>query len=106
EIVVDNFSFAPSTLSVPPGTTVTWTNRDDVPHNIVSVEQRFKSPVLDTDERFAHRFDAPGAYAYFCSLHPKMTGRIVVGGECALFKQGRREGRPRRSISNPRAAQE
>ena len=78
-VVVDNFSFAPATIAVPVGSTVTWTNRDDVPHNIVSTEQKFKSPVLDTDERFAHRFDAPGSYRYFCSLHPKMTGRVVVG---------------------------
>ena len=79
DVVVDNFSFAPATASVPAGTTITWTNRDDVPHNIVSVEQKFKSPVLDTNERFAHRFDEPGTYRYFCSLHPRMTGRIVVG---------------------------
>ena len=65
--------------SVPAGSTVTWTNRDDVPHNIVSTEQKFKSPVLDTDEQFSHRFDAPGTYKYFCSIHPRMTGRIVVG---------------------------
>jgi 3',5'-cyclic-AMP phosphodiesterase len=79
DVVVDNFSFAPATASVPVGSTITWTNRDDVPHNIVSTEQKFKSPVLDTDEQFSHRFDAPGSYRYFCSIHPKMTGRIVVG---------------------------
>jgi amicyanin len=79
EVMVDNFSFAPTTASVPVGTTVTWTNRDDVPHNVVSTEQQFKSPVLDTDEQFSHRFDAPGTYQYFCSIHPKMTGRVVVG---------------------------
>ena len=79
DVVVDNFSFAPATASVPVGSTITWTNRDDVPHNIVSTEQKFKSPVLDTDEQFSHRFDAPGSYKYFCSIHPKMTGRIVVG---------------------------
>ena len=79
DVVVDNFSFAPATTSVPVGSTITWTNRDDVPHNIVSTEQKFKSPVLDTDEQFSHRFDAPGSYKYFCSIHPKMTGRIVVG---------------------------
>jgi 3',5'-cyclic-AMP phosphodiesterase len=78
-VAVDNFSFAPATTSVPVGATITWTNRDDVPHNIVSTEQKFKSPVLDTDEQFSHRFDAPGSYKYFCSIHPKMTGRIVVG---------------------------
>jgi 3',5'-cyclic-AMP phosphodiesterase len=79
DVVVDNFSFAPATTSVPVGSTITWTNRDDVPHNVVSTEQKFKSPVLDTDEQFSHRFDAPGSYKYFCSIHPKMTGRIVVG---------------------------
>ena len=79
DIAVDNFNFAPAKASVALGTMVTWTNRDDVPHNIVSTEQKFKSPVLDTDEQFSHRFDAPGSYKYFCSLHPKMTGEIVVG---------------------------
>jgi len=78
-VVMDNFNFTPATISVPVGTTVKWTNRDDVPHNVVSTEQKFKSPVLDTDEQFSHRFDTPGAYKYFCSIHPKMTGRIVVG---------------------------
>src|SRR6266487_2754080 len=71
EVVMDNFSFAPAAASVPVDTTITWTNRDDVPHNAVSTEQKFKSPVLDTDEEFSHRFDAPGAYKYFCSIHPK-----------------------------------
>jgi plastocyanin len=79
QVVMDNFSFTPDTASVPVGTTVMWTNHDDVPHTVVSTEQKFKSPVLDTDERFSHRFDAPGAYQYFCSIHPKMIGRIVVG---------------------------
>ena len=79
DVAVDNFSFAPATTSVPIGSTIRWTNRDDVPHNIVSTEQKFKSPVLDTDEQFSHRFDAPGSYKYFCSIHPTMTGRIVVG---------------------------
>jgi plastocyanin len=79
EVLLDNFSFAPAVASVPVGTTITWTNRDDVPHNVVSTEQIFKSPVLDTDEQFAHRFDTAGTYQYFCSIHPRMTGRVVVG---------------------------
>ena len=79
DVVVDNFSFAPATASVPIGTTITWTNHDDVPHTIVSTEQKFKSPVLDTDGQFSHRFDTAGTYKYFCSIHPKMTGDIVVG---------------------------
>jgi len=78
KVEVDNFSFAPAMAAVAAGTTVTWTNRDDVPHNIVSTEQKFKSPVLDTDEQFSHTFDSPGAYKYFCSIHPKMTGQVVV----------------------------
>jgi 3',5'-cyclic-AMP phosphodiesterase len=79
EVLMDSFRFTPATASVPVGTTITWTNRDDVPHNVVSTRQRFKSSVLDTAEQFSHRFDAPGVYEYFCSIHPKMTGRIVVG---------------------------
>ncbi|PWT85242.1 MAG: metallophosphoesterase [Blastocatellia bacterium] len=79
EVVMDNFNFSPATASVPVGTTVVWTNRDDVPHNVVSAEQKFKSPVLDTNEQFSRRFDEPGSYKYFCSLHPRMTGHIVVG---------------------------
>lgn len=79
DVAVDNFSFTPAQASVPAGTTVRWTNRDDVPHNIVSTERQFKSPVLDTGEQFSYRFDRPGAYKYFCSIHPRMTGQIVVG---------------------------
>ena len=78
QVVVDNFSFAPATTAVPVGSTITWTNRDDVPHNIVSTERKFKSPVLDTDEKFSHTFDAPGTYKYYCSIHPKMIGEVVV----------------------------
>jgi plastocyanin len=79
DIVIDNFSFTPATASVPVGTTITWTNRDDVPHTIVSTDQKFKSPALDTGEQFSRRFDSPGSYKYFCSLHPKMTGEVAVG---------------------------
>lgn len=77
-VTMENFSFTPGTASVPVGATVTWTNHDDVPHTVVSTEQQFKSPALDTDGQFAHRFDRPGTYKYFCSLHPKMTGQIDV----------------------------
>ena len=69
---------APATATVPVGTTVTWTNRDDIPHNVVSPEQKFKSPVLDTDEKFSHTFDVAGTYKYYCSIHPRMTGEVVV----------------------------
>jgi plastocyanin len=76
EVKIDNFSFGPAT--VPSGTTVTWTNRDDIPHTVVSDDKVFKSKVLDTDEKFSYTFTKPGTYGYFCSIHPKMTGKVVV----------------------------
>jgi 3',5'-cyclic-AMP phosphodiesterase len=79
DIVMDNFSFSPATATVPVGATVTWTNHDDVPHTVVSEERTFKSPALDTDQQFSHTFEAPGTHRYFCSLHPRMTGQVVVG---------------------------
>jgi plastocyanin len=78
QVVVDNFSFTPATATVPVGTTVTWANHDDIPHNVVSPERTFKSPVLDTDEVFSHTFDVAGTYKYYCSIHPRMTGQVVV----------------------------
>lgn len=77
-IAIENFRFGPASASAPVGATITWTNHDDVPHNVVSTEQMFKSPVLDTDGQFSYRFDRPGTYKYFCSLHPRMTGEVVV----------------------------
>src|SRR4029453_13652780 len=79
DVVMDNFSFAPAMAYVPVDTTITWTNRDDVPHNVVSPETKCKPPGLDTNEQVSHRFGLPGTYKYFCSIHPKMTGQIVVG---------------------------
>ena len=78
EVKVDNFSFGPASLTVAVGTTVTWTNRDDIPHTVVSTDTVFKSKVLDTDEKFSFTFDKAGTYPYFCSIHPKMTGSVVV----------------------------
>jgi plastocyanin len=78
EVKIDNFSFGPTTLTVTAGTTVTWTNRDDIPHTVVSTEGVFKSKVLDTDEKFSYTFSKAGTYPYFCSLHPKMTGKVIV----------------------------
>ena len=77
-VKIDNFSFSPATITVPPGTTVRWTNRDDIPHTVVSEDKAFKSKVLDTDEQFTYTFTKPGTYGYFCSIHPKMTAKIVV----------------------------
>ena len=78
EVKIDNFSFGPGTLTVAVGTTVTWTNRDDIPHTVVSTDGAFKSKVLDTDEKFSFTFSKAGSYPYFCSIHPKMTGKVVV----------------------------
>ena len=78
EVKIDNFSFGPETLTVPVGTTVTWTNRDDIPHTVVSTDGVFKSKVWDTDEKFSYTFAQAGTYPYYCSVHPKMTGKIVV----------------------------
>lgn len=78
EVKIDNFSFAPETLTVPAGTEVTWVNRDDIPHTIVSTDGVFKSKVRDTDEKFSFKFTKSGTYSYYCSIHPKMTGKIVV----------------------------
>ena len=78
EVKIDNFSFAPATLEIKTGTKVTWTNADDIPHTVVSNDKVFKSKVLDTDEKFSFTFDKPGTYPYFCSLHPKMTAKVVV----------------------------
>jgi plastocyanin len=78
EVKIDNFSFGPGTLTVPVGTTVTWMNRDDIPHTVVSTDGVFKSKVLDTDEKFSYTFSKAGTYPYFCSIHPKMTGKVIV----------------------------
>jgi len=78
DVKIDNFSFGPAAITVAVGTTVTWINRDDIPHTVVSTEKVFKSKVLDTDEKFSFTFAKPGEYPYFCSIHPKMTGKVVV----------------------------
>ena len=78
EVKIDNFSFGPQTLTVPVGATVTWTNRDDIPHTSVSTDGVFKSKVMDTNETFSYTFAKAGTYPYYCSIHPKMTGQVVV----------------------------
>jgi amicyanin len=77
-VQIDNFSFTPPTLTVHPGTTVTWVNKDDVPHTVTSTDKKFQSRALDTDERFSFTFPAAGTYDYFCSVHPHMTGKVIV----------------------------
>jgi plastocyanin len=75
---IDNFKFAPATLAVTAGTTVTWKNEDDSPHRIGDQNGTFKSAALDTDDTFSHTFAAPGEYPYICTIHPYMVGKIIV----------------------------
>jgi plastocyanin len=78
DVQIDNFRFGPQTVTVSVGATVTWTNRDDTPHTVVSTDGVFKSKVRDTDEKFSYTFTKSGKYPYYCSVHPKMTGQIIV----------------------------
>jgi plastocyanin len=78
DVKIDNFSFTPPQLTVKAGTTVTWANHDDIPHTVVSKTLVFKSRAMDTDDKFSFTFTTPGTFPYFCSLHPHMTGSIVV----------------------------
>src|SRR5271167_3159201 len=79
QVKIDNFSFAPGVLTVPAGTTVQWVNHDDIPHTVVSEDKStFKSKALDTDDNYSYTFTKAGTYTYFCSIHPKMTGKVVV----------------------------
>ena len=78
-VSIDNFTFGPQTLTVKAGTTVTWTNKDDIPHGIASADNAFtKSRALDTDDSYSFTFTTPGTYQYFCYIHPHMVGTIVV----------------------------
>jgi plastocyanin len=77
-VKIDNFVFGPQTITVAVGTTVTWTNSDDIPHTAVSTDGVFKSKVMDTDEKFSYTFTKPGTYSYYCTIHPKMTGKVLV----------------------------
>ena len=77
-VEIDNFTFAPATLTVTAGTTVTWKNEDDSPHRIGDTTGLLKSTALDTDATFSHTFGAPGEYPYICTLHPYMRGKIIV----------------------------
>jgi plastocyanin len=78
QVTVENFSFQPGNLTVKAGTTVTWVNHDDIPHTVYENEKKFKSDTLDTDGKFSYKFTTPGTYSYYCSLHPRMTGQIIV----------------------------
>jgi plastocyanin len=78
QITIDNFTFTPGTLTIAAGTTVTWTNHDDVPHTVTAQDHQFTSAGLDTDDRFSHKFSTAGTYIYYCTIHSTMTARIIV----------------------------
>jgi plastocyanin len=78
EVKIDNFVFNPAIVTVKAGTQVTWINKDDIPHTVDSTDGKFKSNALDTDDKFQFSFTTPGEYPFFCRMHPKMTGKIIV----------------------------
>ena len=78
QVMIDNFVYSPVALTVKAGTTVTWINHDDIPHTVDSTDKKFKSAALDTDDKFEFRFTEPGEYPFYCRIHPKMTGKIIV----------------------------
>jgi plastocyanin len=78
EVKIDNFAFTPGVVTVKAGTQVTWINHDDIPHTVDSTQGKFKSAALDTDDKFEFRFTEPGEYPFYCRMHPKMTGKIIV----------------------------
>ena len=80
KVAIDNFAFAPQVIVVALGTTVTWTNADEDPHTVVATDKSFHSAAMDTEESYSFTFTHPGEYAYFCSLHPHMTGKVIVKG--------------------------
>ena len=75
---ISNFTFGPKAVTVTVGQTITWTNDDDIPHTVVATDKSFRSKVLDTGQSFSFTFTKPGQVAYFCSLHPMMTGKVTV----------------------------
>ena len=77
-IAIKDFQFTPRDLKIPVGTRVTWVNQDEEPHKVAEVNSAFTSQPLDTDGKFTYEFDKPGTFEYFCTLHPRMTGKIVV----------------------------
>jgi plastocyanin len=78
QVMIDNFVYSPVPLTVKVGTTVTWINHDDIPHTVDSTQGKFKSATMDTDDKFEFRFTQAGEYPFYCRIHPKMTGKIIV----------------------------
>ena len=78
EVKIDNFAFTPGVITIKAGTQVTWINHDDIPHTVDSTQNKFKSAALDTEDKFQFRFTEAGEYPFYCRMHPKMTGKIIV----------------------------
>jgi plastocyanin len=78
EVKIENFAFSPAVVTVKKGAQVTWTNHDQDVHTVDSTQGKFKSGALDTNDRFQFRFTEAGEYPFYCRLHPKMTGKVVV----------------------------
>ena len=77
-MTIENFNFTPATVTVAAGTTITWTNNDDVEHTVTASDNSFSSKALETGDTFSYTFAQPGTYSYFCAIHPFMTGRVTV----------------------------
>ena len=77
-VSIENFNIVPATITVAPGTTVVWTNHDDVEHTVTASDNSFSSPAIQTDGQFSYTFSTPGTYAYFCAIHPFMTAKVIV----------------------------
>jgi plastocyanin len=77
-VTIDNFTFGPQAVTVAAGTTVTWTNNDDIPHTVRATDGSFHSKAMDTADSYSFTFTKPGVYSYFCSIHPKMVGKVIV----------------------------
>ena len=80
QVVIDNFAFSPTPLKVKVGTIVTWVDHDDIPHRIVCPALKAHSHALDTDDKFAYKFEQAGTYDYLCGIHPHMHGQVIVEG--------------------------
>ena len=78
QVMIDNFAYSPVPLTVKVGATVTWINHDDIPHTVDSTQGKFKSAALDTDDKFEFKFTEAGEYPFYCRIHPKMTGKVIV----------------------------
>ncbi|MBV9577760.1 MAG: cupredoxin family copper-binding protein [Chloroflexi bacterium] len=77
-VTIENFNFVAASLTVPAGTTVVWTNADDIEHTVTASDNSFSSSAIEPDGQFSYTFSTPGTYTYFCAIHPFMTGKVIV----------------------------